>query len=121
MANVLIVDDERGIRLSLSLFLQDEGHTVSEAKDSSEAVQAVARESFDLIVTDDGLPDMSGRELIRRLRESGYEGAYILMSGDFVDDDMEDVWPPVSETMLKPITGEMIRLAVRRSLTTYSV
>ena len=116
MAKILIVDDERGIRLTLRAFLQDEGHQVSVATDSNEAFRALEHESFDLIVADDGLPGLSGRELIRRLREAGLEGTYILMSGDLLEDDLEDLQAPVVERMLKPITGDMIRLAVRRSL-----
>jgi len=64
---ILVVDDERAIRRFLKVSLGNQ-HTVFEAANGEEALQAVAVERPDLVILDLGLPDMDGAEVTRRLR-----------------------------------------------------
>jgi two-component system KDP operon response regulator KdpE len=68
-ARVLIVDDEIAIRRFLRVALNGEGFKVSEAATGQEALLAMTREHPDLLILDLGLPDISGIEVTRRLRE----------------------------------------------------
>jgi two-component system, NtrC family, response regulator AtoC len=66
-AEVLIVDDERLIRTSLSRAFESQGHAVESADSLAAALAATARKRFDLVIVDVKLPDGSGIELVRRL------------------------------------------------------
>ena len=55
MSAVLIVDDERAMRLVLATFLKRKGVQVSEASGVSEAVQKIQQERYDVVITDDHL------------------------------------------------------------------
>ena len=65
---ILVVDDEPVIRDLVSVLLEDEGYTVHTAPDGLAAVEAVARESPDLVLTDLYMPRLDGLGLIARLR-----------------------------------------------------
>lgn len=66
---ILVVDDEAQIRKFLRISLTAHGYDVIEAPRGEDAVRKVATESPALVVLDLGLPDLDGREVIRRLRE----------------------------------------------------
>lgn len=70
-ARILLVEDEPGLRLTLSDRLTGEGYTVSTAADGEEALRAVAAGQFDAIVLDIMLPRKSGLDVCRDLRQGG--------------------------------------------------
>ncbi|MBD9388465.1 PAS domain S-box protein [Agrobacterium sp. AGB01] len=78
--NVLLVEDDALIRMNTAEMLIDLGHTVLEAGSGKEALM-VAQSSFDLLVTDIGLPDVSGYDLVRELQSVGRVFKVILASG----------------------------------------
>jgi two-component system KDP operon response regulator KdpE len=65
----LIVDDEKAIRRFLRAALTARGWTTVEAETGSAAISSAAQSAFDVIILDLGLPDMDGKEVIKRLRE----------------------------------------------------
>jgi CheY-like chemotaxis protein len=65
---VLVVDDEIDSRHLIGRLLQDCGAEVVEAKNAAEAIDAVRANRFSVIVTDIGMPDVDGYELLRRIR-----------------------------------------------------
>jgi len=81
MARILLVDDDPAVRGSLLRFLEREGHDVGEARDGREAVEAVGRGSWDLVITDVNMPEMSGIEVLMAVRESSPEIPVIAISG----------------------------------------
>jgi two-component system, cell cycle sensor histidine kinase and response regulator CckA len=69
--SVLIVDDEESLRRFVDRVLTQAGYTTTTASDGPEAIEAAAKlGSFDLLVTDLMMPQMTGDELARRLRQS---------------------------------------------------
>ncbi len=78
--NVLICDDQVTIRSSLGESLRDEGFVVREAEDGATAIAAVRKEVPDLVLLDLKLPDSTGVEVLRELRESGVDVPVILMT-----------------------------------------
>jgi DNA-binding NtrC family response regulator len=64
---ILLVDDEVKIRRSLGTALREEGHDVIEAASAREAHRLIGRQPFDVLVVDNLMPDMTGRDLIREL------------------------------------------------------
>ena len=69
--SVLIVDDEASLRQFVDRVLREAGYTTTVASDRPEAIKiAAALEPLDILVTDMKMPQMSGDELARRLRQS---------------------------------------------------
>lgn len=77
---ILVVDDEPAILRFLRAGLAAQGYVVSEAEEGRAALEAVRRQSADLIVLDLGLPDMDGLDVIRRIREGGSAIPIIVLS-----------------------------------------
>ncbi len=69
MANLLIVDDELGMRQFLTHLFKREGHTVRAAENGREAMELLRAEPADLIVSDVRMPDMNGIELLQSARK----------------------------------------------------
>ena len=68
MESLLFIEDDDGIRLALSLALEDEGYSVREAANGADGLASFAKEPADLVLLDLRLPDMSGFEVCRALR-----------------------------------------------------
>lgn len=66
---ILIVDDEKNIRASLSRFFDLNGHSVETAENGREGLEKVRRSSFDCVLLDLKLPDTEGIEVLARIRE----------------------------------------------------
>ncbi len=69
MPEVLVVDDEPNILLSLEFLMQQAGYTVVTAADAERAVDLIAKHCPDLILLDISLPGMSGFDLLEQLRQ----------------------------------------------------
>jgi len=67
MSRILVVDDESSIRLLYSHELADEGHAVSTAATADEAVEALQKDEFDLILLDIKLKNESGLDLLQKI------------------------------------------------------
>ncbi len=79
---ILLVDDDRGLRHALSAMLRGAGHDVVAAGDGPEALALCARDAFDMIVVDIGLPSMSGLEVLERVRARPNPPIVIVMTAD---------------------------------------
>ena len=67
MGNVLVVDDKEMLRDSVGVTLQRAGHTVLAASGGEAALEAIARQRPDAVVTDLKMPGMTGLELLERV------------------------------------------------------
>lgn len=79
--NILIVEDQEGIRKLLTEVFSQEGYQVRVATTGKEALQAFDHQSFELLMIDYKLPQMNGIEVIHALVERGETVPVILMSG----------------------------------------
>src|SRR5205823_11161403 len=79
--SILIVDDERGIRETLSAVLRDEGF-IAESVESGEAcLKALAQRAFGCVLLDVWLPGINGLETLKQMRESNFDAAVVIISG----------------------------------------
>jgi YesN/AraC family two-component response regulator len=92
MANILIIDDEELVRLTLQQILEEAGHVVREAADGAEGIRLYQESPADLVVTDIIMPDTEGIETIIQLRKHDPAVNIIAISGggrvrnlDFLD------------------------------------
>jgi CheY-like chemotaxis protein len=67
---VLLVDDDAPVRDSLRKVLEYEGYTVSEASDGPRALEALKRETPDVVLLDIKMPGMDGMEVLKRIVEA---------------------------------------------------
>src|SRR2546425_1152254 len=79
-AKILIVDDERSIRELLEIFLKKEGFNVTSAASAREGLAHVKASDFDVIISDIKMGEMSGIDLLRELRNTGFNGQFILLT-----------------------------------------
>ncbi len=77
---ILVVDDEAPIRRLLRVGLTNEGYSILEAADASQAIASIAEEKPDVIILDLGLPDIQGHDLLAGWRTSGLELPVLVLS-----------------------------------------
>lgn len=80
MAKILVLDDEKNTRRVIELHLRKQGHEVSSGKDGREGLQLLARQPFDLILTDLRMPNISGFELLESIRTQGLSVPVIVLT-----------------------------------------
>ena len=79
----LIVDDDDMTIMCLKNFLKQEGYTAEAVDNGNSGVEKLKSDSFDLILVDYNLPDMSGEQVLSKIKENGGSyGKAVLMSGD---------------------------------------
>ena len=118
MANILVVDDELGIRDLLSEILNDEGHNVELAENASQARAARARARPDLVLLDIWMPDTDGVSLLKEWSASGLlTMPVIMMSGHATIDTAVEATKIGAQSFLeKPITLQKLLKAVEQGL-----
>src|SRR5262245_21862248 len=78
---VLVVDDEQGVRSTLSAVLRDEGYEVETAESGEECLSILQDRSFNAILLDVWLPGRDGLETLKALRRTGVDAAVVMISG----------------------------------------
>jgi len=119
MANILVVDDELGIRDLLSEILNDEGHNVEVAENAAQARAARLRERPDLVLLDIWMPDTDGVTLLKEWSSTGaLTMPVIMMSGHAtIDTAVEATKIGALAFLEKPITLQKLLKAVEQGLT----
>jgi DNA-binding NtrC family response regulator len=118
MANILVVDDELGIRDLLSEILNDEGHSVDLAENATQARSARVANVYDLVLLDIWMPDTDGVTLLKEWAGSGLlTMPVIMMSGHATIDTAVDATRIGAFAFLeKPITMQKLLKAVEQGL-----
>jgi len=118
MANILVVDDELGIRDLLSEILNDEGHTVELAENAAQAREARQRMRPDLVLLDIWMPDTDGVTLLKEWSTGGLLNMpVIMMSGHATIDTAVDAIRIGAQAFLeKPITLQKLLKTVEQGL-----
>ena len=118
MANILVVDDELGIRDLLSEILNDEGHQVEVAENAAQARAARLRDRPDLVLLDIWMPDTDGVTLLKEWSSSGaLTMPVIMMSGHAtIDTAVEATKIGATAFLEKPITLQKLLKAVEQGL-----
>lgn len=116
-ARILIVDDEKNIRLTLCAFLQRQGYEVGLAEDAPRARVLLAEGGWDVVVTDIVLPGASGVELLKAIRSAAPDVQVIMMTGEpTVDTATEAIRIGASDYLTKPIAKEAILRTVAKAV-----
>ena len=87
---ILIAEDDNMIRQIISDFLVGDGYIVSAAADGEQAWEALRRDNYDLLVTDNSMPRLTGIKLIERIRKAGMSLPVIVASSSFFAWDVRE-------------------------------
>jgi EAL domain-containing protein (putative c-di-GMP-specific phosphodiesterase class I) len=119
---VLLVDDEGAIARAYARSLGDAGFEVVCAYDGSQAAEAARERPFDVIVSDITMPQMSGLELLRAVREHDLDVPFILMTGGpAIDSAVRAVEYGALRYLIKPIDPSQLEEVVRRAVRLHQI
>ena len=82
--SILAVDDDALVLTNTAAMLEDRGHRVTVAYSGNEALELLKRETFELLITDQGMPGMTGAELIERVQRD-YPGLPIVLATGYAE------------------------------------
>ncbi len=117
MANVLVVDDEIGIRDAFTAFLKGDNHFVDTAIDVENALEKLRRTDFDVVILDILMPRISGLELLKQIKETSDNIQVIMITGGpTIDSASEAVRQSAFDYLIKPIRGHVIRQTVKKAV-----
>ncbi len=117
MSRLLIVDDERGIRVALRGLLTKEGHEVREADSGAAAIAALAEERFDLVLTDLALGDVDGLAVLRASKAARPEVPVVMITAHGSEKvAVAAMKAGADDYVPKPFDNDELRLVVAREL-----
>jgi PAS domain S-box-containing protein len=116
-ARILIVEDERLIRMALGRMLSQMGYDVLEAANAAKALHVASANKIDLVLSDMVLPDANGAELVRTLR-AGQPALKVLFMSAYPNDLLvqQGRIPAGTTSLQKPFDEETLAHAVRNAL-----
>jgi two-component system, NtrC family, response regulator PilR len=118
MAKVLIVDDEPGMRRILTVNLQRDAHAVVEANGVLEAQHLIANQDFDVVLTDQKMPDGSGLDVLHAIQEDDPTTSVIFLTAvGTVELAVESMRQGAFDFLTKPFVPDVVRAAIRRAST----
>jgi len=114
---ILVVDDEPGLRHTLSLILQGEGHEVATAADGAQALAALADAPADLVLCDLRMPDLDGLTFLDRYKAAGGSALVVMMSA-YMDDEaaVEAMRRGAYDHIPKPFRADQVVLVLRKAI-----
>ena len=114
---ILIVDDEAGVRASLTGILSDEGYLVEAVESGEAALAALESRRYDLVLLDVWLPGADGLEVLARVRATDTELPVLVISGHgTIETAVKAVRLGAQDFVEKPLSLEKTLLAVRNAL-----
>ncbi len=116
---VLIIEDESLIRWSLRQKFVERGYDVTEAETGAVGLEHVSEQPVDLIMLDYRLPDMTGLEILRRVREQDQDVVVIMITAySNIEDAVEAIKLGAYDYVAKPFNMEELLLTVDKALET---
>ncbi len=114
--NVLLIDDEEGIRKVMSIALRDAGYAVSIAESGEQGLEIFRRELPALVLTDIKMPGMDGIEVLRRIKELETDSEVIIITGHGeMELAISALQLEASDFITKPIHDEALFVALKRA------
>jgi two-component system, NtrC family, response regulator AtoC len=114
---ILIVDDEKLVRWALTQKCTEFGYQTVEAETGQEALQALQNESVDLVLLDVHLPDLSGIEVLEKLKQAGETRSIIMMTADPQLDDVKAALRlGAYDFVSKPLNFEELSITLQNAL-----
>ena len=112
---ILVVDDQPGIRLLLTDVLTSEGYNITTAATGKEALDRLEEKQYSLIILDYKLPLVDGIEVLKRIEKWNIKTPAIVMSGlaENIENEMQH-YPAVKKLLAKPFNVQELPGLVKR-------
>lgn len=115
--NVLIIDDEPGLRQTVSLILGEEGHEVHAAADGEEGLARALEVEPDVILCDVRMPRLDGTEFLDRYREEGGDALVIVITAyGSTELAIESMKKGAYDYLPKPFSADQLVLTLRKAI-----
>ena len=115
--HILVVEDDNFFRRLNAAVLAQSGYEVDTAEDGAAAWQALNTDSYDLLITDNRMPKVSGVDLLKKLRAARMVLPVIMATGTLPKEEFARYpWLQPAATLLKPYTSEDMLRTVKRVL-----
>ena len=115
MIKILLVDDEKHLRRSLAIALEEWGHEVVEASSGQEALERAAEEIYDIVITDLIMEPMDGMALLKEVRRISPHTEIMLMSAHgTIDRAVEAIRHGAADFVVKPFAMEHMEQVLKR-------
>src|SRR5262245_17623387 len=117
MARILIVDDEASLRETLSIMLRNEGYQVDVSEEAERALQILAEQVYDLVITDMAMPGMDGLELLKKIKQLAPDTEVMMMTAyGSTESAVEAMKKGAIDYLLKPFRNEDLKRSVRQTI-----
>ncbi|TYB30954.1 MAG: sigma-54-dependent Fis family transcriptional regulator [Candidatus Mcinerneyibacterium aminivorans] len=117
MANILVLDDEKGMREFLEIMLTNEGYSVSLAATEEKAVELVKKNLYDLVISDLRLKEGSGIDFLKKLKDISPSTYFIIITAyATLDTAIEAIKLGAFDYILKPFKIDMLRKQISSAL-----
>jgi two-component system nitrogen regulation response regulator NtrX len=117
MSNILIIDDEKSIRKTLSEILSYEGYKIDEAGDGEEGLKRFREKTYEVVLCDIKMPKLDGIEFLERAKESNPDVPIIMISGHGnIDTAVEAVKKGAYDYISKPPDLNRLLITIRNAM-----
>jgi len=117
MSNILIIDDEKAIRKTLSEILSYEGYKIDEAGDGEEGLKKFREKSYDVVLCDIKMPKLDGIEFLDKSRETNPDIPVIMISGHgTIETAVEAVKKGAYDYISKPPDLNRLLITIRNAM-----
>lgn len=116
-SRILVVDDEVSIREFLDIMLKKEGYEVSLAEDGQKAKELIAKKTFDMVISDLQMPNVTGLELLKFVKENYSEVVFMLITAfGTTETAVEAMKMGAYDYITKPFKLDEVRLNIANAL-----
>lgn len=116
MANIFLLEDDRMLSKGITISLEKDGHLVTGVYGFAEAIQQYQKKNFDLFLLDINLPDGSGIEFCKKLRETSDKPVLFLTANDTEEEMLEGFGVGCDDYIPKPFSIAVLRKKVQAIL-----
>lgn len=117
MIDLLLVDDDDGLRDDMSRFFSRRGYSVSDCSDGESALAFTDQRAFDVIVLDMMMPGLTGLDVLKALKDKGSEAEIVMLTGQgSIETAVEAMKLGAREFLSKPMSLKDLDVSIRKSV-----
>lgn len=117
---IILAEDNDILRKSLSFFLESKGFKVDQFSDGKEALEAIEKDNYDLVLTDVNMPGVSGMEITQHIRNTLHSDIPIIIftSSSVEQTELDSFDLGANEFMSKPVSPAVLLVRINKLLNT---